>query len=78
MGCSKQKFQISQENDAFFTRQQLTKLSIQFRKQVNALLERLIQVEIIREINNEDDIGTFLDNPIIYHRKEKNLKLYVD
>ena len=56
----------------------MTKVPIHYREKVNVLLERLIQVGIIREINIDDELGTFLDNPIIYLRKEKNLKRCVD
>ena len=56
----------------------MTKLPIHYREQVNALIERLIQVGIIRGLSNDDEFGTFLGNPIIYLRKEKNLKLCVD
>ena len=78
VGCTKQKFHINLKDDAFFKPQRVTKVPIHYREQVNALLERLIQVGIIREINDDDELGTFLDNPIIYLRKEKNLKLCVD
>ena len=61
----------------FFEPQQVTKVRIHYRKQVNALLERLIQAGVIRELNIDDELGTFLDNPIIYLRKKENLKLYV-
>ena len=47
----------------FFKPQQVTKVLIH-REQVNALPERLMQVGEIREINNDDELGTFLDNPI--------------
>ena len=56
----------------------MTKVPIHYREQVNALLERLIQVGLIRELKNDDELGTCLDNPIIYLRKEKTLKLCVD
>ena len=56
----------------------MSEVPIDYREQMNALFERLIQVGIIREIYNEDELGTFLGNPIIYLRKEKNLKLCVD
>ena len=78
VGCTKQKLHINLKDDAFFKPQRVTKLPMHYREQVNALLERLIQVGIIRRINNDDELGTFLDNPIIYLRKEKNLKLCVD
>ena len=78
VGCTKQNFHISLKDDAFFKPQRVTKVPVHYREQVNALLERLIQVGIIREINNDDELGTFLDNPITYLRKEKNLKLCVD
>ena len=56
----------------------MTKVPIHYREQVNALLERLIEVGIFREINNDVELGTFLDNPVTYLRKEKTLKLCVD
>ena len=71
-------FYINLKDDAFFKPQRVTKVPIHYREQVNALLERLIQVGIIQEISNDDELGTFLDNPIIYLRKEKNLKFCVD
>ena len=43
-----------------------------------ALLEQLIQVGIFREIDNNDEPGTFLDKLIIYLCKEKKVKLFVD
>ena len=67
VGCTKQKFYINLQADAFFKAQPVTKLPIHYRKQVNALLERLIQVGRIREINNDDELGTFPDNPLIYY-----------
>ena len=45
---------------------------------MNALLEPLIHVGIIRQIDNDNELGTFLENPIIYLHKKKNLKLCVD
>ena len=78
VGCTKQKFHINLKDDAFFKPKRVTKVSIHYREQVNVPLERLIQVGIIREINNDDEPGTFRNNPIIYLRKEKNLKLRVD
>ena len=74
----KTKILINLKDDAFFIPQRVTKVPIHYREQVNARLERLIQVGIIREINNDDELGTFLDNPVIYLRKEKRLKLCVD
>ena len=52
-----------------FKPRRVTEVPIHYREQVNDLLERLIQVRIIRELNNGDELGTFLDNPIIYLRK---------
>ena len=78
VGCTKQKLHINLKEDAFFKPQRVTKVPLHYREQVNALLERLIQVGIIREIYNDDELGTFLDNPIIYLRREKKLKLGVD
>ena len=78
VGCTKQEFHINLKDDAFFKSQRVTKLPIHYKEQVNAPLERLIQVGIIRAINNDDELVTFLDNPIIYLRKEKKLKLCVD
>ena len=65
VGCTKQKFRNNLKDDAFFKPQRVTKVPIHYKEQVNALLERLIQVGIIREINNENEFGTFLDIPII-------------
>ena len=48
IGCTKQKFHINLKDDAFFKPQRVTKVPIQYREQVNDLLERLIQVGIIR------------------------------
>ena len=78
VGCTKQKFQNNLTDDAFFKPQPVTKVPIPYREQVNALLERLIQVGIIREINIEDALGTILDNPIIYLHKEQKFKLCVN
>ena len=71
-------FTLTQKMMLFFKPQRVTKLPLHNREQMNDLLERLMQVGIIREIINGDELGTFLDNPIIYLRKEKNLKLCVD
>ena len=78
VGCTKQKVHNNLKDDAFFKTQRVTKVTIPYRKQLNALLERLIQVGIIRETNDDDELATFPDNPIIYLRREKNLKLCVD
>ena len=78
VGCTKQKFHINLKDDAFFNPQRVPKVPIHYRKKVNILLERLMQVGIFREINNDDALGTFLDNPIINLRKEKSLKFCAD
>ena len=77
-GCTKQKFHNNLKADASFKPQRVTKVPILYREQLNALLERLIQVGIIRETNDDDELGTFFDNPIIYLREEKNLNFCVD
>ena len=78
VGCTKQKFHINLKDDAFSKRQRVTKVPIHYRERVYGLLERLIQVGIIREIKNDDEPGTFLDNPIINRRKKKTWKMCVD
>ena len=78
MSVVQKQIHYNSKDDAFFKPQQVTKVPLHYREQVNALLEQLMQVGIIREINNDGELGTFLDNPIIYLRKEKNFKLCVD
>ena len=75
--CTKQTIHNNPKDDAFFKPQRVTKVPIPYREQMNALLERLIQVGKFREINNNYELCTFLDNRIIYLRKEKILKLFV-
>ena len=45
---------------------------------MNALHERMIENAKICEITNDDEFGTFLENPIIYLCEVKKLKLCVD
>ena len=56
----------------------MTKGPIHYKEQVNALLERLIQVGLIPEIIDDDEDGMFFINRIAYLRTGKELKLCVD
>ncbi len=78
IGKIKQKFHITLKPNTELRKQRVSKVSLHYKEKLDSLLEQLIKANIIREMGDDDELGSSFANPIILMPKNDYIKLVID
>ena len=78
VGKTRQKFNIKLEPGAILKRQRPSKVPLHLREKLEKLLTQLKDADIIREMGDDDEMGSLFVNPIILQPKHDYVKLIID
>ena len=78
VGKTRQKFNIKLEQGAILKRQRPSKVPLHLREKLEKLLTQLKEADIIREMGDDDEMGSLFVNPIILQPKHDYVKLMID
>ena len=72
------EFKITLQKDAQFRKQRPSKIPFHYRDRLEKLLVELQEAEIIKEMGDEEEMGSSFINPIIILPKGDSLKIVID
>ena len=78
VGKTRQIFHVTLKPNVELKRQRASKVSLHLKDKPEKLLTQLKDVDIIREIGDDDDVGSFFVNPIILMPKNDYVKIVID
>ena len=78
VGKTHQKFHVTLKADAELKRQRPSKVPLHLREKLEKLLTQLKDADIIREMGDDDEMGSLFVNPIILMPKHDYVKLVID
>ena len=77
-GRNKHKFHFSLKQEVTYKKQLASKIPIYLRDILEKPMDELIQAELIRELNESDDMNSWFVNPVIISPKKDYVKLVID
>ena len=78
VGKTRQKFHVTLKPNVELKRQRPSKVPLHLKEKLEKHLTQLKDADIIREMGNDDEMGSLLVNPIILMPKSDYVKLVVD
>ena len=78
IGQSKQKFHITKKPNSEIRKQRLSKVLLHLKEKLGKFLGQLQKTGIIREMGDDDELGSLFVNPIILLPKADYVKLVID
>ena len=78
VGKTRQKFHVIMEPNVELKRQQLSKVPLHLKEKLELLLTLLKDADIIREMGDDDEMGSLFVNPITLMPKNNYVKLVID
>ena len=75
VGKTRQKFQVKLKPNVELKRQRPSKVPLHLKDKLEKLLTQLRDADIIREMGDDDELGSLFVNPIILMPKSDNVKL---
>ena len=78
VGKTRQKFHLTLKPNVEFKRQRPSKVPLHLKEKLEKLLTQLKDADIIREMGDDDEMGSLFVNPIILMPKSVYVKLVVD
>ena len=75
---TRQKFRVTLKPKAELKRQQPSKVPLHLKEKLEKLLTQLKDADIIREMGDDDEMGSLFVNPIILMPKNDYFKLVID
>ena len=78
IGSISEEFKIKLQENAQFKKQRPSKVPFHYRERLEHLLIELQEANIIKEMGNEDEMGSSFINPIIILPKGDSLKIVID
>ena len=78
VGKSRQRFHVTLKPKAELKRQRPSKVPLHLKEKLEKLLTQLKDADIIREMGNDDKMGSLFVNPIILMPKNDYVKLVID
>ena len=73
-----QKFLVTLKPNVELKRQRPSKVPLHLKEKLEKLLTQLKDADVIREMGEDDDMGSFFVNPIILMPKNDYMKLVID
>ena len=78
VGRTRQKFHVTLKPNVELKRQRASKVPLHLKDKLEKLLTQLKDADIIREMGDDDDMGSLFVNPIILMPKNDYVKLVID
>ena len=78
VGKIKEKFNVKLLPNVTLSKQRPSKVPLHYQEKLENLLDQLCKTGIIREIGNENEMGSEFINPIIILPKGNTIKLVID
>ena len=78
VGKTRQKFHVTLQPNVELKRQRASKVPLHLKDKLEKLLTQLKDVNIIREMGDDDETGSLFVNPIILMPKKDYVKLVID
>ena len=78
VGKTRQKVHVTLEPNVELKRQRASKLPLHLKDKLEKQLTQLKNADIIREMGDDDEMGSLFDNPIILMLKKDYVKLVID
>ena len=78
MGKTRQNFHVTLKPNIELKRQRPSKVPLHLKEKVEKLLTQLKEADIIREMGDDDEMGSLFVNPIILMPKNDYVKLAID
>ena len=78
MGKTRQKFHVTLKPNVELKRQRSSKVPLHLKEKLEKLLTQLKDADIIREMGDDDKMGSLFVNPIILMPKNDYVKLVID
>ena len=78
IGKTRQKFHVTLKPNAELKKHRPSKLPLHLKENFEKLLTQLTDADIIREMGDDDEMGSFFVNPIILMPKNDYVKLVID
>ena len=78
IGQAKQKFHVTLKPNSEHRKQRLSKCPLHLKDKLEKLLGQLRDSGIIRELGDDDELGSLFVNPIILLPKADYVKLVID
>ena len=78
MGKTRQKFHVTLKPKAELKRQRPSKVPLHLKEKLEKLLTQLNAADIIREMGDDDEMGSLFVNPIILMPKNDYVELVID
>ena len=78
VGKTRQKFHVTLKPNVELKRQRPSKLPLHLKEKLEKLLTQLKDADIIREMGDDDEMGSLFVNPIILMPKSDYVKLVID
>ena len=77
-GKTRQKIHVTLKPNIELKRQRPSKVALHLKEKLEKLLSQLMNADIIREMGDDDEMGSFSVNPIILMPKKDYVKLVID
>ena len=77
VGKTRQKFHVTRKPKAELKRQRPSKVPLHLKEKLEKLLTQLKDADIIREMGDDDEMGSLFVNPIILEPKNDYVKLVI-
>ena len=78
MGKTRQKFHVTLKRNVELKQQRPSKVPLHLKEKLEKLLTQLKDADIIREMGDDDEMGSLFVNPIILMPKNDYVKLVID
>ena len=78
VGKTRQKFHVTLKPDVDLKKQRHSKVPLHLKEKLEKLLTQLTDADIIREMGDDDEMGSLFVNPIILMPKSDHVKLVID
>ena len=78
VGKTRQKFHVTLKPKAELKRQRPSKVRLHLKEKLEKLLTQLKDADIIREMGDDDEMGSLFVNPIFLMRRNDYVKLVID
>ena len=78
VGKTRQKFHVALKPKVQLKRERPSKVPLHLKKKLEKLLKQLKDADIIREVRDDDEMGSLFVNPIILMPQNDYVKLVID
>ena len=78
VGRTLQKFHVTLKTNVELKWQRISKVPLHFKEKLEKLLTQLKDADIIREMEDNNEMGSLFVNPIILMPKNEYVKLVID